>query len=34
MRWQLMTGWPIGGTLLPPGTVISDDGDPLGAEAK
>jgi hypothetical protein len=29
MRWQLMTGWPIGGTLLPPGTVISDDGDPL-----
>jgi hypothetical protein len=29
MRWQLMTGWPIGGMLLPPGTIISDDGDPL-----
>jgi hypothetical protein len=28
MRWQLMTGWPIGGTLLPAGSTISDDGDP------
>ena len=28
MRWQLMTSWPIGRTLLPVGTIISDDGDP------
>ena len=28
MRWQLMTGWPLAGSLFPAGTVISDDGDP------
>jgi len=29
MRWMLMAGWPIAGSLLPAGTVVSDDGDPL-----
>jgi hypothetical protein len=29
MRWMLMGPWPVGAVLIPAGTVISDDGDPL-----
>jgi hypothetical protein len=28
MRWQLSGSWSVGASLIPPGTIISDDGDP------